>query len=123
MSAVAIPDKGDNAFGLVCRGQDNGDGYLFRISSDGYYSITIDQGDNFKTLVDWTESDLIHKSSDNNTLQASCVGSHLKMWINSKLAGETDDSTFTTGDIGVTVTTYEDKPTEVHFDDFMARKP
>ncbi len=34
-----------------------------------------------------------------------------------------NDSTFTTGDIGLTATTYEDEPTEIHFDNLAVYTP
>jgi hypothetical protein len=121
--AVKVPENEDNAFGLICRGQENGDGYLFRISSDGMYAISRVSNDEFTTLIGWEETDLINYSNQVNSIEASCDGPYLDLSINGTHVAEVVDFTYTSGDIGLTATTYEDTPTEVYFDNFIARNP
>ncbi len=121
--AVQVPENENNSFGLICRGQENGDGYLFRISSDGMYAISRVMNDEFTTLAGWEETDAINYSNQVNSIEASCDGPYLDLSINGTQVAEVVDFTFTSGDIGLTATTYEDTPTEVYFDDFIARNP
>jgi hypothetical protein len=121
--AVQVPENENNSFGLICRGQENGDGYLFRISSDGMYAISRVTDDEFTTLAGWEETDVINYSNQVNTIEASCDGPYLDLSINGTQVAEVVDFTFTSGDIGLTATTYEDTPTEVYFDNFIVRNP
>jgi hypothetical protein len=52
-----------------------------------------------------------------------CDGSTLTLFVNGQRLATAEDGTFTTGDIALTATSYEDGPTEVHFDNLTARTP
>ncbi|HET90555.1 MAG TPA: hypothetical protein ENN99_07440 [Chloroflexi bacterium] len=119
---AAGPDH-DNAYGVVCREQGNGDGYYLRISGDGFYSIAKAEGGVFEALVDWTESSAIKKGNATNRLRIECAGSTLAMYVDGRKLEEVQDSTFAAGDIALTATTYENNPTEIHFDNLVVSKP
>jgi len=118
----AGPDS-DNAYGIVCREQGNGDGYYLRVSGDGYYSIVKAEGEEFEALVEWAESDAIHKGNASNHIRAICDGSTLALFVNGQRLATAEDSTFASGDIALTATTYEEDPSEVHFDNLVVTKP
>jgi len=120
--AYAGPDS-DNAYGVMCRVQSNDDGYLLRISGDGYYSIHKRLGEEYVALVDWTTSDVIRQGNSRNDIQAVCDGPRLVLIVNGQLLGEANDSTFAEGDIGLVVTTYEEAATEVNFDNLVVTRP
>ena len=120
---VASGPESDNAYGIVCRDQGDGDGYYLRISGDGYYSIAIAQGGEFEALADWTDSDVINQGNATNRIRAICDGSTLALFVNGQRLVIVEDSTFTQGDIALTATTYESKGTEVHFDNLVVRTP
>jgi hypothetical protein len=115
--------ENNNDYGAACRVQENGDGYYLLISGDGYYSIFKGAGDSFIPLVDWEESGDINQDNAKNHIQASCIGSDLVLIINGKELASASDSTFSSGDIAMTATTYEDQPVEVHFDNVVVTRP
>ena len=74
-------------------------------------------------LVDFSESDAIRQGNAANQIQATCDGSTLELSINGQRLATADDSTFTSGDIALTATSYEDTPTEIRFDNLVVRQP
>ncbi|MFL7791495.1 MAG: hypothetical protein AB8I69_05095, partial [Anaerolineae bacterium] len=112
-----------NAYGVMCRVQADGDGYLLRISGDGQYAIQRIVDGSFEPLVDWTESDVINQGNTTNHIHAICDGTGLALIVNGELLAETEDDTFAKGGIALTVTTFESEPTEVHFDDLLVLDP
>lgn len=109
----------DNAYGVMCRAEpsNNGDGYYFQISGDGFYTITMRNGD-WTTLVDWAESKAINAGQDENEITAVCAGSYLALYVNDVLLAETNDDTFSNGNTGLTVSAFADsKDVVVEFDD------
>ncbi|HET90554.1 MAG TPA: hypothetical protein ENN99_07435 [Chloroflexi bacterium] len=119
---AAGPDD-NNDYGIVCREQGNGDGYYLLISGDGFYSIMKSIDGQFIELASWTESAAIKTGNATNHLQAVCNGSSLKLSINGQEVATAEDSTYTSGDIALTATTYEDQPTEIHFDNLVVSSP
>jgi hypothetical protein len=116
---VSAPSNDNNAYGLMCRAQSDGDGYLLRVSGDGFYAIhRIVDGD-FQPLVNWTTSDVINQGNDSNHLRAVCDGSQLALFVNGEMIAEAEDDTFSEGDIGLTATTFEVDSTEVQFDNLV----
>jgi predicted Ser/Thr protein kinase len=119
---VSAGPESNNDYGVVCREQGDGDGYYMLISGDGYYAIARAEEGNFEWLVDWTESDAIRKGNATNHIRAVCDGSTLALFANGQRLVTTNDSTFTRGDIALTATTYEDEPTEIHFDNLVVNR-
>jgi hypothetical protein len=113
----------NNGFGVDCRVQENGDGYSFHISSDGYYSIIKFENTDGTRLVDWTQSDYVYPGDFTNHITAICQGSHLEMWVNGVLLTSIEDSTFTSGTISLSATTYTDDYADVSFDNLIVSKP
>jgi tRNA A-37 threonylcarbamoyl transferase component Bud32 len=118
----AGPDNDDD-YGVVCREQGNGDGYHLLISGDGFYAIVRSEGGSFEWLVDWTESNAINQGNATNRIRGVCDGSTLTLFVNGQRLATAEDGTFTTGDIALTATSYEDVPTEIHFDNLTVRTP
>ena len=119
---VAAPANDKNGYGIMCRIQPNDAGYLMRISGDGYYAIhRIDEGE-FVTLVDWTSSPAINQGNATNRIRAVCDGPIIALFVNGEFLAETTDTTYTSGDIGLAATTFEENQrTEIHFDDVVVR--
>lgn len=120
--ASAGPEN-DNSYGVICRLQSNSDGYFLRVSGDGYYSIAKRLDGEYEYLVKWTTSDVIRQGNSTNLIRAVCDGSTLVLEVNGQVLGEATDSTFTEGDVGFVVGTYEDEATEVHFDNLLVTAP
>ena len=123
-NVAASPDNNNNDYGVVCRMQEEGDGYYLLISGDGYYAILRNISDTFTNLVDWSESSVINQGKASNHIQAVCNGSSLTLIVNGQQLAQTSDSTFPSGDIGLTATTYEELTTaEVHFTNLIVSQP
>ncbi len=120
---ISAPDNDNNAYGVMCRIQSNNDGYLLRVSGDGYYAIHAIVEGEFESLVEWASSDAIHLGNATNHIRAVCDGTSLALIVNGELLAEVEDYTFSEGDIALTATTFEDEPTEVHFDDLLVSAP
>ena len=121
---VELPDNGNNGYGVACRVQDNGDGYFFFISGDGYYTISRVEGGSFTHIVDWEESSAIRKGSAVNHLRVVCDGPSLILFVNGQMVTSIRDEQFREGDIALTATTYEENQrTVVHFDNLVVRQP
>ena len=120
---VSAPANHNNDYGVVCREQGDGSGYYLLISGDGGYAILRAAGGNFDPLVEWTGSDVIRQGNATNYIRAICDGDYLALSVNGELLAEAHDTTFGRGDIAFTATSYEDEPTEVHFDDLVVYAP
>jgi hypothetical protein len=115
------PPNDNNAYGIICRDQPNDDGYLMRISGDGFYAITLINEGEFSYLVDWERSPHIKQGNAKNHLRAVCDGPRLALYVNGELVAETEDTTFAVGDVGLTATSFEEEMTEVHFDNLVVK--
>ncbi len=120
---VSAPDNNNNDYGVICRGQDNGDGYYLLISGDGLASIQIAQDEAYSTLVDWQETSAVRQGNATNHLRAVCSGDQLSLYVNGQQVADVHDSTFSRGDVALSATSYESDSTEVHFDNLVVRSP
>lgn len=120
---VSAPASNNNDYGVVCREQGDGSGYYMLISGDGGYAILKGEENDFETLVEWTESDVIRQGNATNHIRAICDGSTLVLFVNGQRLATAEDDTFTGGDIALTATSYEAEPTEIHFDNLVVNKP
>jgi hypothetical protein len=96
---------GGNGAGVMCRADvsNNGNGYYFMITNDGYYSIRAGNDAGIAALVDWQRSDAIRTGIDTNTIRAVCVGDMLAMYVNDQFVAAVHDRTYTTGLAGMAI--------------------
>ncbi|MCX7854712.1 MAG: DUF1080 domain-containing protein [Anaerolineae bacterium] len=122
---VSGPANNNTDYGVICRTADSGSGtgYYLLISGDGYYAIVKGTDEGYEWLVDFTKSSAIRQGNTSNHLRAVCQGSKLSLTVNGVLLVEAEDSDFTSGDIALTATSYEDTPTEVRFDNLRVTAP
>ncbi|MDY6877587.1 MAG: LamG-like jellyroll fold domain-containing protein [Chloroflexota bacterium] len=121
---ISAPTNNNNDYGVVCREQGDGNGYYMLISGDGYYAILVKaEGRDFEPLADWTGSDVIRQGNATNHIRAVCEGSTLALFVNGQRLATAEDNTFSKGNIALTATSYEDEPTEIHFDNLVVRQP
>jgi hypothetical protein len=107
----------DNQYGLICRYQDADNFYTLNISGDGYYRIARWYQAEFKSLVDWTRSDLIVQGAATNALSVVCSPSTLRLSVNGQvLATVEDDLLPPSGDVGLIVGTFEEGGAAIAFD-------
>lgn len=122
-TVLVPPPNNNNSFGVGCRIRPNNDGYYLRISSDGFYAITRIADGTPVNLVEWTASPAIQQGAATNTIQVTCEGSSLALSVNGQPLASAMDTTFTSGDVALTATSFEATGTEIHFDNFVARRP
>lgn len=127
-----VTNSGDNKNGiaLICRASQDG-WYEFRVSSGGLYEVFVyqqklkDRGENPYKTLDSGGSGLIGAKS--NKLQFVCQGSSLKIFSNDKEIkpshGPIEDSTFTSGKIGVGAMSLDRVGVKVFFDKVTISKP
>lgn len=123
---VSGPDN--NAYGVICRYQDENNFYIFLISGDGYYAIGKYQtgSDQITYLTDngqYVFSDVINQGVATNLIRATCSGNQLSLSVNGIPLTTIEDPTFVRGDVGVGVSTLEPGAAVVHFDDFSVAAP
>jgi hypothetical protein len=111
-----------NGFGLICRADEQGNGYYFLISSDQYFSISVGtsaRNDLFQ-LVPWQYHSAIRRGRVTNELRAVCAGDYLALFINDVFVAETTDREFESGMLGVTLAAVE-QTAWVRFSDIWLR--
>lgn len=115
----------NNNFGVICRSQSGSvnDFYTLWISSDGYYAIVKIENGDMGFLLDWATHDAIHQGNATNRIRGDCVGSQLSIYANGTLLGQANDSTFSSGDVGLEAGTFTDGGTEIRFDNFVVYQP
>ncbi|MEA5079737.1 MAG: family 16 glycoside hydrolase [Anaerolineaceae bacterium] len=116
-------ENDNNGFGVDCRVQENGDGYSFQISSDGYYAIVKFADTDGSELIDWTESDAINQGEGTNHITAICQGNNLELWVNNVFLASATDDAFASGNVSLSATTFTSTNTEVAFDNFQIVNP
>ena len=121
---MSAPSNDNNDYGVICRVNQDGAGYFFLISGDGYFAILRgDANEEFDPLIDWTSSKVINQGNSANEIQATCEGENLSLHVNGELLASVKDSRYSSGDIALTATSYETASTEIHFDDIEVVRP
>lgn len=122
---VGGPD--DNAFGVICRYQNDQNFYLFLISGDGYYVIAKYQtGSPVQYLSgegQFQYSDVINQGAALNTIEASCIGNQLSLKVNGIPLTTITDPTFVRGDIGLGASPFDPGAAVIEFDDILVTSP
>ena len=117
----------DNAFGIICRYQNEQNFYLFLISGDGYYVIAKYQTGSVVQYLSgggqFQYSDVINQGTALNSMEASCVGNQLTLKVNGIALATVTDPTFVRGDIGLGASPFDPGTTVVEFDDLVVTVP
>ncbi len=118
----------NNAYGVLCRYQDENNFYIFLISGDGYYAIGKYQAGEAQITYltpnqEYVFSDLINQGVATNLLRVSCVGNELSLSVNGLPLATVTDNTFIGGDVGLGVSTLEPGTAVVQFDDLLVLAP
>lgn len=118
----------DNAYGVICRYQDEGDFYIFLVSGDGYYAIGKYQGGNDQVTYLTPDgrfqfSEVINQGIATNQLRASCVGTELTLSVNGIQLLSVTDPAFDTGDVGLAASTLALGTAVIQFDNLLVLEP
>jgi hypothetical protein len=113
----------DNNFGILLRYQPDDDAfYWFQISSDGFYSVSQTQGDDWLELVTWKPSDAIQQGLNaTNHIKVSCVGDSYAFYVNDQHLTTVVDSALTGGSVGLAAGTFDEVGVVIHFDNLQVR--
>jgi len=125
VEATKVGGTDDNNFGIICRYQNNSNFYFFNISSDGFYGIgkVVDGNQTIIGQDNMLFDDAIKLGNVTNKIRADCIGSELALYANGKELVRLRDTTFSSGDVGLLAGTYDVPGTDIHFDNFVVRKP
>lgn len=126
--ARQVSGPNDNAYGLICRYQNEQNFYVFLISGDGYYAIGKYQSgsENVQYLTpdgQFQESGAINTGVATNELLATCIGDELTLQVNGTPLITVTDPTFVTGDIGVAASTLQAQTAVFEFDNVQVTPP
>ncbi len=106
----------DNVYGVIVRRVDWNNYYNFLISGDGYYEIAKMENGQWSP-VSWKQSDAINKGNATNLIRVLYNKSVASFYVNDVLLEEYNDSSISSGNIGLTVgTNYAIGPAEISFD-------
>ncbi|PIE80873.1 MAG: hypothetical protein CSA11_06500 [Chloroflexi bacterium] len=126
--ARQVSGPNDNAYGAICRYQNEENFYVFLISGDGYYTIGKYTSDS-PSITYLTEngeyqySDVINQGNATNQIRTSCIGQELSLAVNGITLTTVTDPTFVIGDVGLAVSTLEPGTAVVEFSDFRVVEP
>jgi hypothetical protein len=119
---LAGPDE--NRIGLLCRFNGK-DYYFFIMTSDGFYGIGLFK-DSQATLLGQSEmlsSSNINKGLAINHLRGDCIGNTLTFYINGFQVAQAQDSSLTSGDVGLIAGTFATPGVDIVFDNFVVLQP
>ena len=120
---VAGPD--DNDFGIICNYQDIDNFYVGLISSDGYAVIMKRQGgdSSYISSEQMVSVDGINSGSANNHIRFDCSNGDLTLYANGNQVAYVFDNSFSGGDVGLQVGTFDEGDVDFLFDNFVVREP
>jgi len=120
-TSYSVPANSANvAAGLIFHYQDSNNFYLFSVSNDGYYALELLKDDQWVTLIDWTKHNVINAAK--NRLRVVLNGDEITLFVNDRQLEKTRDPTFTSGEIGLAVTSFDKAGAIVHYDEITIRK-
>lgn len=126
--ARQVEGSNDNAYGLICRYQNEQNFYVFLVSGDGYYTIAKYQSGSADVIYlteggQFQPSDVVNTGVASNELRATCAGNQLSLEVNGVPLVAVTDPTFVTGDIGVAAGTLAGGNTVIEFDNVQVVAP
>ncbi|WP_299754851.1 zinc-ribbon domain-containing protein [uncultured Chloroflexus sp.] len=108
------------AAGLIFHYQDADNFYLFSVSNDGYYALELLEDNQWETIIDWTQHEAIKPG--NNRMRVELRGDEITLYINDRRLEQTRDPTFTRGEVGLAVTSFDESGIIVRFDEITIRQ-
>ena len=125
VDATKFSGPDNNDFGIICRFQDDSNFYFLIVASDGYQSIGKYQNDDliYLSADEMQPTDAVFSGTTTNHLRADCIGSTLTLYANGQQLAQVTDTSFASGDIGLTVGTFDEPNIAVTFDNFVVFEP
>jgi hypothetical protein len=126
VDAVLLAGPTDDAYGTVCRFEDDQHFYGFIVTHDGYYGIFKMQ-DGQVILSDTSGglkfSELIRQGGVVNHITTVCQSDTLSLSVNGQVLAEVEDDSYPSGQIGLIAGTYSTSGVEVFFDNLLVTQP
>ncbi|WP_322495266.1 zinc ribbon domain-containing protein, partial [Chloroflexus sp.] len=120
-TSYSIPrNSPGGAAGLIFRYQDEDNFYLFSVSNDGYYALELLEDNQWVTIIDWTQHEAINP--ENNRMRVELRGDEITLYVNDRRLEQTRDPTFTRGEVGLAVTSFDESGIIVRFDEITIRE-
>lgn len=82
VTAQRVSGPVDNQYGVIFRYRDGKNFYLFKISSDGYYSLAKVENEVQEVISDWGMSDSIHQGNGVNQIRVVALGDSFRFYVN-----------------------------------------
>lgn len=127
MEVDVIPQEEAGAAGVVFRLEGKYRFYVFQVSTDGHYKLLkllAQGGEDWETILDWRESPHIKTGLVTNRLRVVCVGSEIWLYANDHYLDTVQDTSFTTGEIGMIAgTAFGESYALFHFDNLQVYAP
>jgi hypothetical protein len=120
---TAGPDNND--FGIICNYQDIDNFYVGLISSDGYAVIgKVEAGTStYISSEQMVSVSGINSGSATNHIRFDCNNGTLTLYANGNQVATVFDSSFSSGDVGLQVGTFDEGGVDMLFDNFVVTKP
>ncbi len=120
-TSYSVPqNSAEVAAGLIFHYQDSNNFYLFSVSNDGYYALELLKDDRWVTLIDWTKHNVINAAK--NRIRVVLNRDEITLFINDRQVEKTRDPTFTSGEIGLAVTSFDKAGAIVRYDEITIRR-
>ena len=99
-----VAGPSNQGYGIVFRHTSAGNTYLFLIDGNGHWTIQKCVNQNCSILAAWSSSGGAIQSGLNkeNTIEVDATGSHFTFSANGKQIGQINDTTFSSGSLGLT---------------------
>ena len=125
VDSVKLAGPENNRFGVQCRYKDADNYYFAVISNDGYYGIgkVVEGEQSFIPKNGMQVTNTIYAGSATNHIRLDCVGTRLTLYVNGNYVDSVEDSDLTAGDIGLVAGTFEEKGTQILFDNLVVFHP
>ena len=89
-------------YGLVFHAPSDGSGaYLFTITPNGKYSLSLLKGSDWTDLIPYTDTPAIKQGMEKNHLKVIAQGDKLALYVNDQFLDTVSDASFTSGRVGV----------------------
>ncbi len=125
VDATKLGGPEENEFGVICRYVDENNFYFFTTTSDGYFSVNkmVNGEFSFIGMEEFGTTEVVNGGNVLNHLTAECNGNTLRFWVNGSLLLETQDDSYTVGDVGLIAGTADAAGTDILFDNFVVTEP
>lgn len=123
VTKVAGPD--DNDFGIICNYQDVDNFYVGLVSNDGYAAIMKrqDGSTSYISADQMLSVDGLNSGSTNNHIRFDCINGNLTLYANGNQVANAFDNSFSDGDVGLQIGTFDTGGVDFLFDNFVVRQP